>query len=242
MLTPDELEVTKEVAKEGVKQMFEPVKEIVLAVTKNPATEMGLIVGDYLRAFRMRNAFRLFNGVKKAAEENGFSVGFVKPAFFQPLLEAASLEDDESLHERWVALLANAARTDCDVEILPCFPDILRQLTPDEARFMDKVYDESHLTDPDRLEAIRAANPNVTVNIPLEALGISASSLKSVSSLMIDNLERLMLVTRTAVEISRTEEIRNVMPPANHLYLSTLGKAFVRACRLKPVCQGEVVK
>jgi hypothetical protein len=48
---------------------------------------------------------------------------------------------------------------------------------------------------------------------------------------MLENLERLMLVTRTNVPLSLDDKIVNTIPPANHLYVSELGKAFVRACR-----------
>jgi hypothetical protein len=65
MITPYEVDVTKEMAKEGIRQLFEPLKEVILAITKNPASEIGFISQDYLRAFRMRNAFKLFDGVKK---------------------------------------------------------------------------------------------------------------------------------------------------------------------------------
>jgi hypothetical protein len=45
-----------------------------------------------------------------------------------PLLELGSLEaeDDEEMHERWAALLANAAIADEGVEqVPPSFPEIL---------------------------------------------------------------------------------------------------------------------
>src|ERR1035438_2714716 len=128
-MTPDEMELAKEGLKESVKQMFAPVQDIMRQLTGPAATEVGLMWGDACRAWRVRNAFRLVLGVKQAAQENGFELNPVAPRLLFPLLEAATLEDDEDLHKRWVALLTNAARTDFDSEILPCFPDILKQLT-----------------------------------------------------------------------------------------------------------------
>jgi hypothetical protein len=49
---------------------------------------------------------------------------------------------------------------------------------------------------------------------------------------MLENLERLMLVTRTSLPLSLDDKIVNTTPPANHLQVSELGKAFVLACRI----------
>ena len=43
-----------------------------------------------------------------------------------------SVEDYESLQERWAALLANAADPKRDGQVLPSFVEILKELTPDE--------------------------------------------------------------------------------------------------------------
>ena len=58
-------------------------------------------------------------------------------------------------------------------------------------------------------------------------------------SVMIENLERLMLVTRTNVPLSFDDENFYVMPPVNHLYVSELGRAFVRACRVEIPSRAE---
>ena len=63
------------------------------------------------------------------------------------------------------------------------------------------------------------------------SLGISGRILNSVNPVMIDNLERLRLVTRNMVPLSDDDKVHHTFPPANHLYVSELGKAFVRACR-----------
>jgi hypothetical protein len=64
------------------------------------------------------------------------------------------------------------------------------------------------------------------------AMGISGKVIGSLPPVMLENLERLMLVTRTNLPLSLDDKIVNTMPPANHLYVSELGKAFVLACRI----------
>jgi hypothetical protein len=54
-----------------------------------------------------------------------------------PLLQYASLEEDEDLQERWAALLANAVGSS---DVHPFFPQALSQLGPIEARLLDFMY------------------------------------------------------------------------------------------------------
>jgi hypothetical protein len=232
-MTSDELELAKEVAKEAVKQTLAPVQEIVHELSGPAATEVGLMFGDTLRVWRLKRAVRYLQDVKEIASKAGLRLKPVAPRLLFPILDSASLEDDKDLHQRWVALLTNAARTDFDGDVLPSFPDILKQLTPAEAEFLDRAYDETTIHAARRRVEIRLNNPHLNVSDELAtALGISGRILSSLPSVMIENLERLMLVTRTNVPLSLDDKIVNTMPPANHLYVSELGKAFVRACRV----------
>ena len=218
-----------ELAKEGVKQLIEPVTDIVKQLLGPAAAEIGLAWGDSLRFWRLKRTVRLLEDVKRVTSDAGLQLKPVAPRLLFPILEAASLQDDEDLHRRWVALLTNAARTDYD-QILPCFPDLLRQLTSEEAQFLDRAYDEVTRDAEKRRVEILDKNPGFKGDVGF--LGISGRILQSVHPVLIENLERLMLVTRMNVPLSFDDKILNTMPPANHLYVSELGKAFVRACRL----------
>lgn len=57
-----------------------------------------------------------------------------------PLLEAASLEDDDFLQDRWVALLVNAGNAASGIEIQRVYISILEQLSTLEVKILDAVY------------------------------------------------------------------------------------------------------
>lgn len=57
-----------------------------------------------------------------------------------PLLEAASLEDDDFLQDRWVALLVNAGNAASGIEIQRVYINILEQLSTLEVKILDAVY------------------------------------------------------------------------------------------------------
>ena len=232
-MTPDDLEIAKEMSKELVKQTLAPVQEIVRELSGPAATEVGLMLGDALRAWRVKREVRYLQDVKEVASKAGLRLKPVAPRLLFPILDSSSLEDNEDLHQRWVALLTNAARTDFNGEVLPSFPDILKQLTSEEAQFLDRAYDETTIHAERRRAEIRANNPHLTVGDELAtSLGISGRIISLLPSLKIENLERLMLVTRRNLPLSLDDKIHNIMPGANHLYVSELGKAFVLACRV----------
>jgi abortive infection alpha-like protein len=52
------------------------------------------------------------------------------------------LEEDEAMQELWAALLANASAEDPnDRRISAAFPEILRQISPQDARLMNLLYE-----------------------------------------------------------------------------------------------------
>lgn len=58
-----------------------------------------------------------------------------------PLMQGASLEEDDELQDRWAALLVNAANASFQGEIRRSYAAILEQLTPLDARVLDVLYD-----------------------------------------------------------------------------------------------------
>lgn len=60
---------------------------------------------------------------------------------FIPILQQASLEDNETLRTKWAALFANALNPDRREELRVAYTDILRQLSPEDVLFLDHFYD-----------------------------------------------------------------------------------------------------
>lgn len=221
-----------ELAKEGIKDLLAPVQNLMQRLLGPAATEVGLSLADSARVWRMRRFLRLFEKVKAMAEIAGIEVKPVAPRLLFPILDAASLEDDEDLQRRWAALLTNAATTDFTTDVLPSFPDILRQLTPAEAQFLDRVEYEVVQDETASRERLKLQMPELHgeayVNCPLRR-----DTLASAPSVMLGNLQRLGLLTPYGErDFEHDGKLKvNIFEPINYLYLSPFGKAFVRACR-----------
>jgi len=77
-----------------------------------------------------------------------------------PLLDYGSREDpdDAEMVTRWAALLANAAAGDgAGAAVLPSFPRILSELSPEEAAILDLLYRDSN---PERVPSLYRRYPD----------------------------------------------------------------------------------
>lgn len=230
-MTPEEQAL--EISKEVVKQFVEPVQEIVRRIAGPAATEVGLMWGDAVRAWRAKRAVRLFDDVMRVMSAGHLRPNPVAPRLLFPILDAATLNEDEDLHARWVALLTNAATS--DKQVLPSFSEILRQLTPEEVRFLDRAYDEVTLAEQHR--EIQNRTPLLS-SYDYLMHPVRESTLELIDTVTFDNLYRLMLLRRdsgvyvsggepeTSFEQQVSQELENAV------YITELGRAFICACRL----------
>jgi hypothetical protein len=114
----------------------------IAEITKRPMIEAFGIVEDKLKYRRWKNQLSLMVKAQKLLAEKGVSQ-IPHPIPFKlaiPLLEGASLEDDNYLQDKWAHLLVNAVTAPAEQELRRVYIDILERLTPYEARILDKIY------------------------------------------------------------------------------------------------------
>jgi hypothetical protein len=143
-----------------------------------PLVEAGDWGADLIRRYRFKSAVKTYALAKKMLDEAGIDPERVPLHILVPLIEKASLAEDpdesddpvaaEAMKERWAALLANAAAGSQSAEVLPSFPQILSELSPEEAAILDDIYRpvddpirdwRAYQLHPDIFAARRAADP-----------------------------------------------------------------------------------
>ena len=105
--------------------------------------EQGIgIFEDKLRYLRWERLVRLMQRESEVLKELGLQAPTrpVPLKIIIPLLQAASVEEDETLQDRWVNLLVNAANASCGIEIRRAYIVILEQISPLEAKILDVIY------------------------------------------------------------------------------------------------------
>jgi Abortive infection alpha len=149
------------------------------------------IIEDKLRYIRWERRIRLIDRADGFLRDRDLALPN-RPVPLQlllPLLESGSLEETDSMQDRWAAMLANAGDSAFETEIRRAFVSILEDLTPLDARNLEAMYSDSTVAD---LEA-----PVFTASLPDHITEFQEESDHPASDVLISlgNLARLGLVT-----------------------------------------------
>jgi abortive infection alpha-like protein len=221
-------------AKDALDALDPAAEKFAEQITGSGRKELGAWFGDHVRLRRFKSQLKIIKQAQKMADEAGFDPQVVNLKLLVPLLESGSLEDedDESMAERWAALLANAANPDAGAAVPPSFPDVLRQLGPTEAAILDLVFER--WGDRPREEW---ASSGIVTSKAAEVLGIAPGTLAvappGTLAVAIDNLYRLRLCAPPGISLSFTDRPNDRFPVVNAdmVCLTDFGHAFVLACR-----------
>jgi hypothetical protein len=213
---------SKELAEVSSKAVAEGVTTAFLQTILGPLVEVGDLARDQIRYIRWKVQVKMFKRANEFLDENGIPTQQVSMKLLLPLVELSSLEDedDDEMVDRWAALLANAAAgPNRGATVLPSFPRILAELSPQEAAILDVLYQPP---DPDRVPEMYHLYPDDPrfdrANDPM-------------FNTRCFNLERLGLL-RAPWE---NAQIPNTDPPeyehkVHYLEGAALGLSFVLAC------------
>ncbi len=189
-----------------------------------PAVEVGNILGDYLRKFRLENLENINQQHQEQMKARGLrheDARYIEPKFGLPLLDAASLDTDEILQKVWSVLLTNAADFNFKSEIKTAFIDVIKTLTPVEVKILEYCNAlMSQVKDDEMTEFIFYLDREKII----KAMNISAISFEAA----IQNLERCRILTETMDRWFDVSE--NGKDPLMRKCLTSFGILFIRAC------------
>ena len=129
--------------------------------------------------------------------------------------------------ERWASLLASAANPAGKDTVEPAFVEILRQLTPIQARILDAIY--QHI-EQKQIPVAEWNQRGILSDGLRQALKIESNQFQ----LAVDNLVRLRLIGFPAVGLDfiDNKDARFQLSNSDLLCGTHLGHAFIRACRV----------
>jgi hypothetical protein len=190
------------------------------------ASEVGLTLSDSVKVWRLKRQLRLIQEVKRLIEESSKDVKPIATRMFFPVLEAASIEDDDDMQTRWAALLANEATEGGSLH--PSYIEVLRQLAPSDARLLDKLCDACERNKSRKIRPTGKISDDFEMGRILEAHEDS-----------LQNLVRVGLVQSDYEMDDREPRVRisggHAFPAPQYLTswyeLSDFAVRFVRACR-----------
>ena len=192
------VDAVKDVAVSSAGKVFGPMAE-----------ELGLYLADKIKYRRQKNFVVFLQEYLDLVRQLGLPQEEPPVKLLHPILENASLEEDDLLRSKWVALLANAADPGSDASLLSGFVEVLKQISPQEAQLLDWLYrgdelPEGQIGAHEVVGVLEVARPN--------------------ASILLEHLGQVGLVTLGPGWVPGVS--------ADLQYLATqLGLAFVQACR-----------
>jgi hypothetical protein len=115
--------------------------DIIKAMLGPATAEIAERFQDDVRRYRYGRQLECLKKAEKMAKDAGFTPKAVPIKLLFPLLEGASLEENEDLHTMWAALLANSSSPEKVEKVRPGFVAILKQMAPDEASLLKILAD-----------------------------------------------------------------------------------------------------
>jgi hypothetical protein len=167
--------------------------------------EVGLLLADNVKFVRFKRQVNILLKAKKYVESKGINPKEIPLKILVPLLENASLEEDEDLKDKWAVMITNLADSNKNLQN-QVFPYLLGQISIEEYsglkdlldkefvhRAMRRTYGE--LEDKDE---IRYHITDPTKKKQLEVLEIEQNGFRiSLENYELSNLERLGLIKRS---------------------------------------------
>ncbi|HMH43603.1 MAG TPA: Abi-alpha family protein [Pyrinomonadaceae bacterium] len=246
---PDEITVSAKAVQETVKtvrtgiEATQQLGRFVSRITTEPLETVMGILNDKLQFMRWERKLRLAQRGREIIDKRGIE-GPLRPIPYKlalPIIENASLEDNDELQDLWANLLASAVDPNFDGVIRTAYIDIIRQLEVIDVHVLNVVHkaygkwlDErkrEQIIDGYYFSPIR--NPVSKVDIT-EQLGITFAVYENA----VDNLMRVRcLASYVADETIQTEFFdmpREEAVTIDHRYefvcITSLGVSFVEAC------------
>lgn len=188
--------------------------------------EMGETLADHVRLFRLKKQIGILRKAIEMLERVGLTPKAVSLKTFVPLLEAGALEEDDAMSDRWSALLASAADPRLATDFEPSFVEILKQLSPIQARALDVIYDQ---VEKERIPPAEWHQRGIVAKYLQDMLKLESS----VFLLAIDNCLRLRLLAFPSIGLDfiSDKDARFQLTNSSLLCPTHLGHAFVKACR-----------
>jgi hypothetical protein len=216
--------------------------EYIDAIIGPPLEEIGGILADRIRLWRYKNQIGILIKAREYNDRKGISPKTIPVKTLANLIEASSYEENESLKERWSALLANATDPTNNFSLHNAFIDVLKQLSPLEVEVLDFMWSEG--TTHNGKHYIRTYSRYLLHEMHLRKKNTKKSLYgemeKSLEPLLVENLIRLNLIEYEKPEIYNRNEVYSLgekpeysIRSKQNVLLTNLGLKLIEECTFR---------
>ena len=110
---------------------LELIKDFVDKLITPAIEEAGLLFSDRIRFIRFKQQVKILSLAKHYAEQKNINVKSIPVKILVPLLENASLEENEEMQDKWAKMITNMADSETNLQN-QIFPYLLSQISLSE--------------------------------------------------------------------------------------------------------------
>lgn len=122
-----------------IEKGLEIAKEFLGKLIIPSIEEVGLLMSDKVKYLRFKNQINVLLKARKYVEKRKIKIKELPIKILAPLLESASLEEEDFLQDRWASLLANMADSKGNLQN-QVFPFLLSQLSIQEYLELNNLF------------------------------------------------------------------------------------------------------
>lgn len=213
-------DIEKHIAEKGIDLASDFLKRLL----KPSVDQIGELLGDRIKYWRFKNNVKVVQKAQEYVRQKGLKVHEVETKTLIKLLEFSSLEEDETMQDRWARLLAETATSKSGFSAHLTFVEILDQISPQEATVLENLFRALCA------DGFIQTGPTYTFSseyAPKYNVGNTVDLHVHEADILFDNLDRLKLIEYdpTKSTFDRKEYIDK-----RRVTLTPLGIAFLEAC------------
>ena len=114
-----------------IEKGLELAKDFLGKLISPTLEEIGLLLSDNIKFIRYKNQIKILLKAKEYVEKKNIKIKEIPIKILVPLLENASLEDDEDLQDKWAKMLTNMVNSEYNLQN-QIFPYLLSQISIEE--------------------------------------------------------------------------------------------------------------
>ena len=214
------------------------------------------IISDQVKLRRFKNQITILEKAQVFIKEKGIDPKELDLKVLAPLIEHSSLEENETLQEKWAKLIANTLTEDRQVRLEQNCVNIMSKISEEEAVSLDKLLELAYKMRQERfdkyktrrwkpknikvVEDINLTNVYLSQKRVLEKIGVNKSEME----VLVNGLESLAVIKWETpdVEVTATKNSEepsdldididvNVYEPSG-IFLTHLGIDFIKICEI----------
>lgn len=206
---------------------LDSVQKFLVSVIPGFVKEFGGVVNDSVNGWRVRNIIQIISKTKDLIDKSGLTHQELSGKFIVHAIEKASVEDDETLQEKWAILLTNVSTgIEPDVKYI----SILSELSTKEARLLEALSESvvrGRVVVVEEVHGTHIRETLFSTQKSAEYLNISLLE----AQIMIDNFYRLNICQPPAMESISAGGTSPSLRTNETFTFTDLDRAFLKAVK-----------